>query len=137
MRVISNYKKASESLSASIRKQAEDIIEPKIKSLLVNIAESAVAISPVWSGAYVKSMSIVPSGSGAGRMRKSNDDFMSNDNRADTSGIKQEAFSQLMSDIDSLQIMEVTGFVLRNRSKHSPEVEAKYRVFETIANRYG
>jgi len=135
MRVTNNFKEASKSVSLSISKKLEDIAEPAVRTYLIDLAEDAVAISPVWSGAYVKSMSIVPSGSGAGRMRQSNDDYMSNDNRADTGGIKQEAFSQLMSDINGLKIMESNGFVLRNRSKHSVAVENKHHVFQKLGDR--
>ena len=136
-----NARSGGKSLSASIRKEAKDIIEPKLRDKLEDIGDYATNVSPVWSGAYVESFSFVPAGSGAGRMRQSRPD---DDNREQRWEIISGAQSNLRADLDKIDLMEVSGVVLRNRSPHARDVEygptpkspTGYAVFAKVKDRF-
>lgn len=133
--------RGKKSISASIKARAEAATEPQVREYLENIGDYATSISPVWSGAYVKSFSFVPAGSGAGRMRKSK---IEEDNRESRSQIISEAQGNLRSDLANIDLSEVRGIVLRNRSPHSREVEygptpqnpAGYAVFARVKDKF-
>ncbi len=116
-----------------------------VEDRLQDIAEYAVAISPVDTGAYVTSFSIGKAGFGGGRSRSS-------DNRPtgqNPETMKQEGLSQLYSDIEALGIKQDledgnTRFTIRNRSPHARDVEdganwkrSGYHVFTKIRNQFG
>jgi len=136
-----NARSGGKSLSASIRKEVEDIVEPKLKNRLEEIGDYATNISPVWSGAYVESFSFVPAGSGAGRMRKSRPD---DDNREQRWEIISGAQAELRADLNKIDLMAVNGVVLRNRSPHARDVEygptprnpSGYAVFAKVRDKY-
>lgn len=136
-----NAKKGGKSLSASIKTQAEEIAEPQVKQKLAEIGDYATRISPVWSGAYVKSFSFVPFGSGSGRMRTSK---LEDDNRAMEDQIVREAQNNLRADLNKIDLTEVNGVVLRNRSPHARAVESGptprsptgYAVFAKVKDRF-
>lgn len=110
--------KGKKSISASLLSQVEEAKEQGLQRKLTDISEDAVAFSPVDTGAYVTSFSIVPAGSGAGRMRTSK-----NKPKRSEADAKAEAKSQLQSDIARLDLKEGTRFVLRNRAPHARSVE--------------
>lgn len=132
--------KGAKSISASIRRQVEEVVDEQFKEVLFEIADYAPSISPVWSGAYVSSFSFVPTGSGAGRMRKPTGE----DNRAMRGSLIAMAQANLRSDINSMDLSGLRGVVLRNRARHARGVEhgiapAKrpYNVFARTADRFG
>ena len=116
-------------------KQIEERAEEAIKEELTSIAQTAVNLSPVDTGAYVTSFSYsVGSGrprgkSSAGKPRGQNPTAM-----------REEGFNNLTSDIARIpNLMDTTSIVLRNNSPHARVVEDKhgYSVFTKLRNLYG
>ena len=98
---------------------ADERVEEEAKGFLTDVATTAVSLSPVDTGAYVTSFSILPAGSGGGRSRTS---------KGKPRGInpalaKSTAMEQLMGDIARLDFETSPKFILRNRSPHSRAVE--------------
>lgn len=132
MYVKSNFKAgAAKSISASIRAEIDEIVEPQIKKVLQDVAHDAVTRSPVKTGAFVTSWSIVPAGSGAGRSRSSKNKPLANPEAK-----RSEALGQLESDIAALDLTENKNTVLRNRAPHAPSVEYKYQITTSLKDRY-
>ena len=119
----------------------KETLEDGIKDELTDLAAEYVAISPVDTGAYVTSGSFVPKGSGGGR-RRSSDNKPTGQNKQEMRDI---AFSQLMSDLAKMDLTDLSGVTLRNRSPHSNNVEdggPNWRssgkgVFRKLRKRYG
>ena len=130
-----------------IKDDIADLTEQRVEERLEELALYAVTISPVDTGAYVTSFSIGPAGFGGGR-RRTSDNKPRNQN---PEAVKQEAFSQLSSDIKGLDISEMVKsgrvqFTLRNRSPHAYAVEnggvnwsvtQPYHVFQKIRSKFG
>ena len=97
---------------------------------LENLAEKAVEISPVDTGAYVTSHTITTV-SGGGRSRTSHNKPKDQDKKVK----KDEAFDQLLGDIASLP-EEATKVYFTNRSPHAKYVEEDhgYGVFSVVRN---
>lgn len=97
---------------------------------LENLAEKAVEISPVDTGAYVTSHTITTV-SGGGRSRTSHNKPKDQDPEAK----RNEAFDQLLGDIASLP-EEATKVYFTNRSPHAKYVEEDhgYGVFSVVRN---
>ena len=97
------------------------------------------------TGAYVTSFSLLPAGSSGGRSRTSNNKPTDQDPAAK----KQEGYSQLLSDIQALDLkgMLESGnakVTLRNRAPHASDVEdgsswnsPGYGVFAKVRRRFG
>ena len=96
------------------------------------IVSYAAAISPVQTGAYVESFSVVPRGAGGGRSRSSNNKPIV----ADKAGKKQEEAARLRAEVRSVDPFEDVGFTLRNRAPHNKAVEAKHAVFLRTKDRF-
>lgn len=109
----------------------KEMTEEKIKEEARDIANHAVNMSPVKTGAFVTSFSIVPRGSGGGRSRSSH-----NKPLRDEAEAKDDARGQLMGDIESIEMLESGGFTLRNRAPHANPVERKYGIMASIRGRY-
>jgi hypothetical protein len=123
-------------------KEFQETTEKKAKDKLRDIAEFAVAVSPVDTGAYVTSWSMKPSYS-SGRSRTSEGKPKNQNPEAK----KQEGLSQLMSDIQSLKPLETPLVVISNSSPHAKSVEYGsqvddnwkrdgYAVFAQIRNKF-
>lgn len=119
------------SLSAKITK-AEMQAEDKLKSKLVDIAEDLTTRTPVDTGAFAESFSVVPASSGGGR-RKSSDNKPGNQDLATYRGI---ALSNMASDIEGLQILENKSVSFRNRAPHAKQVDDKHEVFGAVKDKY-
>jgi hypothetical protein len=122
-------------------KRAEDLIEYKVKDILTEIADTAVTISPVDTGAYVTSFSFT---TGSGRPRGKSSE--GRPRKQDESQMKSEGFNNLMSDIDRItDFKEVQYISLTNASPHASDVEyggpkwktCGYGVFAELEDRYG
>lgn len=118
----------------------------EVEDRLKGIADYAVSISPVDTGAYVESFSIVRAGAGGGRSRTS----ANKPRKQNPEAKKAEAYAALVGDIEVLNIeqmleTEVPRFTLRNRAPHANTVEDGsnwqrtdgYYVFTKIRNRFG
>ena len=122
-------------------------VEGRVKDQLFSMADFAISRSPVDTGAYVESFSMLPVNKGGGR-RKSSD--------ARTASVRQgtanrEQFTEiardnLYSDINKYDIATDDKVVIRNRSPHAQDVEEGdgpswrrpgYKVFTQIRNAYG
>lgn len=129
--VKSNFKGSGKSISASIRKEIDEIAEPQVKRIIKDVAEDALLYSPVDTGAFITSWSVVPSGSGAGRSYTSRNKPR-NQSYEEKAGI---ARNQIASDIEAINVME-TNVVLRNRSPHAPIVENRKQITTRLKDRY-
>lgn len=117
---------------SNIRDRIDESVAVQTKAVVRDIASYAVSISPVDTGAYVLSFSVLPAGSGGGRMRTSHN----KPRRQDDGAKKQEALGQINSDIEAIDFTVVERFTLRNRAEHARDVEDKhgYAVFaKTVA----
>ena len=95
-----------------------------IEERLQDIAEYAVSVSPVDTGAYVNSFSMLRASSGGGRKRSS----ANKPRQQNPEAMKQGAIGQLYSDIEALNVKQDledgnARFTLRNRSEHARDVE--------------
>lgn len=119
----------------------QEDLEDYVEERLIEVAESAVNLSPVDTGAYVTSFSIMGNSSSGGRSRTSNN----KPKNQDPNTMREEAFSQLHSDIKSMDLLEQTNFKVTNRSPHANDVEdggpnwrrSGYGVFRQLRNLYG
>lgn len=114
--------------------EMENLLKEKVWLKGEQIVSYAAAISPVRTGAYVESFSVVPRGAGGGRSRSS-------ENRPDLpagakDAKKQEQASRLRAEVRAIDPLESEGFTLRNRAPHSTEVEAKDHVFLKTKDRF-
>tara|TARA_R110002126_G_scaffold4724_1_gene24633 strand:- start:2741 stop:3157 length:417 start_codon:yes stop_codon:yes gene_type:complete len=127
---------------ANLEKEVNNQVEFGIKGALVKIANTAVSVSPVHTGAYVTSFSF---NVGAGRPRgKSSNDPTAR--RRDKASARGEGLDNLMSDINRIQDFNANNTItLRNGSPHAVNVEygegwsstSGYLVFGKIRNIYG
>lgn len=113
----------------------EEQIEREVKEIVYDMAEYAIAISPVWSGAYVTSHSIRPRGSRSGRVRKSPQPWGLS-TKVPESLAKQEANTLIDQDIAALDVLENDGWILINRAPHADAVERKHNVFGQVKARF-
>ena len=112
--------------------QLENQVREKVWSKGEEVVSYAAAISPVQTGAFIESFSVVPRGAGGGRSRTSN-------NRpevADKAGKKQEEAARLRAEVSAVDPLEENGFTLRNRAPHANAVEAKHAVFLRTKDRF-
>jgi len=118
----------------ALEQEAEDAV----KDTMTNLAALAVSYSPVDTGAYVTSFSIVPSGSGGGRMRSSKDKPRGQDLQA----MRDQGYQQMIQDLNRIDMKTVKSLTLRNRSPHAKDVEDGgvgwrrdgYHVFRKLRN---
>lgn len=118
----------------------DEYIEEYVSDQLVDIAQTAVNLSPVDTGAYVTSFSY---STGAGRPRGKSSDNKPKDQNPQA--MRQEGLSNLMSDINKIDLKSTTSITLRNASPHASDVEnggptwrrAGYKVFAQVRNIYG
>lgn len=128
-----------------LKGRLNDLAEEKIEERLEDLADYTTRISPVDTGAYVTSFSIKRAGQGGGRSRSS-ENKPRNQNPEEK---KQEAYSNLVGDIQGLNISEMleqgnVKITLSNRSPHARDVEdginwrsSGYHVFARIRNKFG
>jgi hypothetical protein len=98
------------------------------------IVSYAVSISPVDTGAYVESFSVVGRGAGGGRSRSSE-----NRRRLGTSekeGVKMDEAARLRAELEAIDLTDEKGFTLRNRAPHNKAVEDKHAVFLRTKDRF-
>lgn len=98
------------------------------------IVSYAAAISPVQTGAYVESFSVVPRNSGGGRSRSSNGRPILPTGVKDA--LKQDEAARLRSEVRAIDPLEENGFTLRNRSPHNTIVENKHNVLLRTKDRF-
>jgi len=82
--------------------QLQNQVREKVWTKGEEVVSYAVAISPVYSGAFVESFSVVPRGSGGGRSRSSEGRPIV----ADKAGKKQEEAARLRADVRAIDPLE-------------------------------
>lgn len=123
--------------------EMENRVKEKVWLKGEEVVSYAAAISPVYSGAYVKSFSVVPRGGGGGRMRQSTygQDLADNaigrqEYKGDKNALKQDEAARLRASVRDIDPLESGGFTLRNRAPHNKEVEQKHNVFLRTKDRF-
>lgn len=120
--------------------KANGNIEEAIKDQLEHIANYAVAISPVDTGAYVESFSMIPAGQGGGRMKsRSVRDLSVKKGEVNRETFASEARENLYGDINKFNLETSDKITLINRSTHARDVEDAYGygVFAKVRNKFG
>ena len=114
--------------------EIENRVKHEVYSKGEEIVSYAAAISPVQTGAYVESFSVVERGAGGGRSRSSKNRPTLPTGAKDA--LKQDEADRLRSEIRSIDPLESEGFTLRNRSPHNKDVENKHNVFLRTKDRF-
>ena len=116
------------------------LAEQQVERKLVDMAQTAVDLSPVDTGAYVTSFSFF---TGAGRPRGKSSKGKP---RANPQAARSEGLSNLIKDLERIpSLLDTTSIVLRNNSPHAVAVEyggrgwktPPYFVFTKLRNIYG
>lgn len=106
-----------------VKTRSDEIIEDGVENRLISIANTAIDLSPVWSGAYVNSFGFTSPG-GGGRTRSRTGNL---ETKANPSGEKSQARTNLMTDIQSIMANfdyeEGYRITLINRAPHASKVE--------------
>lgn len=123
--------------------QLENQVREKVWSKGEEVVSYAAAISPVYSGKYVESFSVVSRGAGGGRGRTSpfaadmaagtRDNELPEGAKA---AKKEEEAARLRAEVRAVDPLEQNGFTLRNRAPHANAVEAKHAVFLRTKDRF-
>lgn len=116
----------------------EDQVEEKLEDIMQNLASLAVSYSPVDTGAYVTSFSLVPNNGGGGRSRRSDNKPTGQNEQV----MRDQGYSQMMEDLARISLRETTSITIRNRSPHANSVEdggpnwrrSGYGVFRKLRN---
>ena len=118
----------------------KELAEQQVERKLVDIAQTAVDLSPVDTGAYVTSFSF---STGAGRPRGKSSKGKP---KANAQAARSEGLSNLIKDLEKIpSLLDTTSIVLRNNSPHAVAVEyggrgwktSPYFVFTKLRNIYG
>ena len=116
------------------------LAEQQVERKLVDMAQTAVDLSPVDTGAYVTSFSF---STGAGRPRGKSSKGKP---RANPQAARSEGLNNLIKDLEKIpSLLDTTSIVLRNNSPHAVAVEyggrgwktSPYFVFTKLRNIYG
>ena len=116
------------------------LAEQQVERKLVDMAQTAVDLSPVDTGAYVTSFSF---STGAGRPRGKSSKGKP---KANAQAARSEGLSNLIKDLERIpSLLDTTSIVLRNNSPHAVAVEyggrgwktSPYFVFTRLRNIYG
>ena len=108
----------------------KEFLELKLKALLEGLAKDLVTRTPVVTGAYAESFSVVPSSSGGGRRRSSK-----GRPKGDLVTFRDIATSNMVGDISRLDLKETKSISFRNRAPHAEPVEKKYEVFGAVKDK--
>lgn len=119
----------------------DQTVEDLAKDKFISIAQDAVTLSPVDTGAYVTSFSYKsnPSSSGRSKSSKGKPSVPSPEAK------RREGLDNLVSDLNSIDLSATNSVTLRNDSPHSNQVETGegwpktggYFVFTQLRNRHG
>ena len=109
-----------------------DEVKERVWSKGEQIVSYAASISPVQTGAYVESFSVVARGAGGGRSRTSNNKQVV----VDKESKKLDEAARLRDELRAIDPLEENGFTLRNRAPHANAVEDQNRVFARTKDRF-
>ena len=119
---------------------AGEIAEDFVKDRFISMAETAVQLSPVDTGAYVTSFSFKTNTSSRGRQKISK-----GKPKANVEAKRREGFDNLVSDLNTIDFSTTKSVTLRNDSAYARVVETGegwpktggYFVFTQLRNLYG
>lgn len=129
---------------SSFTAKIENIAAEQVEDRLQYVANYALVVSPVDTGAYVESFSLGRAGFSGGRMKKSD----ARSKSVDPEATRQVARNNLYQDIQGLDIKQMleagnAKFTLRNRAPHARDVENGenwdkdgYHVFRKIRSKF-
>lgn len=127
MRVRNNYK----SIKAKLNKALEDLGDEG-KDYLKDIADTMSVRTPVDTGAFASSYSVVGAGSRATRSVAS----AGRPRNQDLGSFQALARETMHSDIDGLDILKSGRVQFKNGAPHAPEVNEKYQIFAVAKDKY-
>ena len=119
----------------------EQTAESMVRDKLIDMAQDAVTLSPVDTGAYVTSFSYKINSSSRGRGKSSSGKPRGQNPQAK----RQEGLDNLVSDLNAIDLSQSKSVTLRNDSPHAEAVEhgeywprtGGYFVFTQLRNRHG
>lgn len=111
----------------------EQAVEERVQEELKSVADYAISISPVATGAYVESFSFTV---GAGRPRGKSS---ANRPKVSREQATSAARANLYSDLEKFDLDGPDMITLRNNAPHARAVEDKhgYSVFTKVRNKFG
>lgn len=119
------------SISTKTQKLLE-VGEERIKENLRNLAEDLSVRTPVATGAYAESFSVLPSSNSGGRSRSSR----GRPRNQDVATFQNIARQNMFSDIQVLELEDETSVRIRNRAPHATQVEERHQVFGATKDRF-
>lgn len=130
----------TQSISAKIEDMRAKAQAAALNKIL-SVAQDAAQVSPVDTGAFVESWSVLPKGSGAGRSKSSK-----TPERRAVSGKLTASQKQAIRDTHKgvladdlkkhrLTILKSGGAIIRNRAPHQPYVEARRQILPYVTDR--
>ena len=121
---------------SALRKEIKDIkrsYNDAVRTVVRPYAEALVRVSPVYTGAYVESFSILKAGGGGGRSVSQGD--KGNTKSASPETNKAKALGNMMGDLNRLPA--ALGVKIVNKAPHVATVEKKHAVFQTARGLMG
>jgi hypothetical protein len=112
------------SISAKFKK-AEEKIEGEFKKRLYPIVDYLVSRTPVDTGAYAESWSVVPASSGGGRSKTAK----GRPRNQDMGSYRALAESNMSNDIAAIELEDNKSVSFRNRAPHRDDVEKRHQIF--------
>jgi hypothetical protein len=112
------------SISAKFKK-AEEKIEGEFKKRLYPISEYLANRTPVDTGAFAESWSVVPASSGGGRSKTAK----GRPRNQDMGSYRALAESNMSNDITALELEDNKRVSFRNRAPHRDDVEKNFKIF--------
>ena len=141
----------------NMQDQAKDIVSNELEDYFVEMANDAINMSPVWSGAYVKSFSFKANNSSS-RGRRIDGAHWRFPKKTGSQADKAEGRELLLGDVraafaDKDGVLENSSYTLRNDANHARFVENGiegptgpkgtetplngHRIFGRLKSRYG
>ena len=144
-----------DSVIRNIQEQTKDIMNEELKSRFKTMANDAIDMSPVWSGAYVKSFSF-KSDNTRSRGRRIDGANWRFPVQTGSSVDKEEGRALLLGDIDKVfadnDPLKTKTYTIRNDANHArfvehgieggahppgPKPPNGYKIFDILRRRYG
>lgn len=138
-------------LSEKVQQQAEALTKKELEDYFTRMANDAVDMSPIWSGAYVKSFSFKANNT-TSRGRRIDGKNWKFPNKTGTEADRETGRSNLLGDVnrvmDSTDPLETKSYTLRNDADHArfvedggndsgPKPANGYKIFARLRNKYG
>ena len=138
-------------LSEKVQQQAEAITKKELEGYFTRMANDAVDMSPIWSGAYVKSFSFMANNT-TSRGRGIDGRNWKFPKKTGTAADRETGRSQLMGDIkqvmSSTKPVDTKSYTLRNDAGHAgfvenggnargPKPPNGYKIFARLRSKYG